>query len=420
MKRVSSKNETDLTQVRTNWTWVLNLFRNLANPIAPILFQFYTNTLMKPIVLCVDDEIDNVEALERLFRNKFTVLKAMSGPQALEILDHHRGPVSVIITDQRMPEMTGVQFLQESISRSPHSVRILLTGYTDIESIIEAVNSGQIYRYLNKPWDPVDLLATVTRAAERFNMNRELEQKNVELSKALQELKTLDQAKTQFMVLINHELKTPLTSILNFTDLLLETSLDEEQELCARRIGKSATRLRTLIEDVLLVIRGEMGTLQVKTESFPCADLKLQVVPEVQEIAVQKHLRTLIRWTDKTVLADRTLILQTLHRLLHNAVKFAHEGSQITLTSDWVPNFDSEHGRSKIRFSVFNQGPSLSGDVVHKIMRPFYLDENMLNHSAGLGLGLTVCQSILRAHGSELKIQNETDGVLVSFELPCL
>jgi signal transduction histidine kinase len=372
---------------------------------------------MKPTILCVDDEIDNVEALARLFRNKYTVLKAVSGPQALDLLDENPDVVSVIITDQRMPEMTGVDFLQESIVKSPHSVRILLTGYTDIESIIEAVNSGQIYRYLNKPWDPVDLLSTVDRAVERFNLNRELEKKNRELSLALSELKTLDQAKTQFMVLINHELKTPLTSILNFTDLLKETRLTEEQELCTLRIGKSALRLRVLIDDVLLVIKSEMGNLQVRADSFACADLKPELPADLQELATQKHLRIVYRWAEKTVLADRGLLLQVLVRLTHNAVKFGVEGSQVLVRSDFVAN--GSHG-GRLRFAVHNQGSAVSGDMIHKIMRPFFIDENMMNHSSGMGLGLTVCQAILRSHGSQLQILNEADGVEVFFELPCL
>ena len=381
--------------------------------LPPTLSRFYTDFHMKPTILCVDDEIDNVDALERLFRGRYTVLKAVSGPQGLVLLDEHPETVSVIITDQRMPEMTGVEFLEKSILVSPHSVRILLTGYTDMESIIEAVNSGQIYRYLNKPWDPMDLLSTVARAVERFELNQELEKKNHELSRALQELKSLDQAKTQFMVLINHELKTPLTSILNFTELLLETRLTEEQELCSRRIQKSAHRLRSMIDDVLFVIKGEMGTLSLRSEPITCSDLRVELPIELQDLIKTKHVKVLFRWSEKIFLADRGLLHQVFIRLVHNALKFATEGSQVLVRSDVV----SDAQNQKLRFAIYNQGPSLSGDVVHKIMQPFYMDENMMNHSTGTGLGLTVCQSILRAHGSRLQFQNEKEGVEVYFDL---
>lgn len=168
--------------------------------------------MTKHTILCVDDEIDNVEALERLFRRKYTVLKATSGKEALEILDQHQGPIALIITDQRMPEITGVELLERSLESHPETVRILLTGYTDLESVIMAVNKGQIFRYVTKPWDPIDLTNSVDHAVDRFAIGAELDKKNKELMRTLEELKSLDVAKSNFMILINHELKTPLTS----------------------------------------------------------------------------------------------------------------------------------------------------------------------------------------------------------------
>nr|HMN68033.1 response regulator [Bdellovibrionales bacterium] len=119
---------------------------------------------MKHAILLVDDEADNVDALERLFRKKYKVLKATSGKDALELIKGNK--VSLILTDQRMPGMTGVELLSESMDTVPDAIRILLTGFTDIDSVISAINSGQVYRYVTKPWDPVDLQATVDQAVE--------------------------------------------------------------------------------------------------------------------------------------------------------------------------------------------------------------------------------------------------------------
>src|SRR6266404_2253285 len=146
---------------------------------------------MRHSILCVDDEVDNVEALERLFRRKYNVLKATSGAEALKIIATEK--VSLIVTDQRLPNMTGVEFLSESMKIQPDTIRILLTGFTDIDSVISAVNSGQIYRYVTKPWDPVDLANTVDKAIERYDMSAELKEKNQALQLALQELRSLDE-----------------------------------------------------------------------------------------------------------------------------------------------------------------------------------------------------------------------------------
>jgi two-component system, sensor histidine kinase and response regulator len=368
---------------------------------------------MKHTILCVDDEIDNLDALERLFRAKYSVLRAASGAEALKILDQNPENLSVLITDQRMPQMTGVQLLEKSLETHPDLVRILLTGYTDIESIIEAVNSGQIYRYINKPWDPVDLISTVDRAVEKYLMTKELKQKNKELSTAFAELKTLDDAKNRFMILINHELKTPLTSIINFTDLIKETKLSEEQEVCVKRIEKGTNRLRSVIDDVLLIVQAETATLKTKIGQFECTDLQIQVSPEALALATQKGLKTVLRWLPKKIIADQLLIQQVLNRLIHNSIKFADDNSQILVRTDLA----QPH---RIRFSVYNKGSRISPAVIDKIMKPFFLDEDVMNHSGGMGLGLTICQSILKAHSARLDVKNENEGVEVAFDLPCL
>lgn len=368
---------------------------------------------MKHTILCVDDEIDNVDALERLFRAKYTVLKATSGFQALSVLDQHPDPVALIITDQRMPQMTGVDFLTQSMKSHADSVRILLTGYTDMESIIAAVNSGQIYRYINKPWDPVDLLNTVERAVERFEMQRELKVKNAELSKALTELQSLDQAKNQFMILINHELKTPLTTIISFAQLLNETHLNEEQSLCLQRIQNGADRLKDLVEDVLLIVSAETKILKPKIVPFESSKLLSALPTNIQKNIDQKSQSIAKKIQDKKMLADQALVGQVLVRILHNATKFGLENSNIE-----IETINTQAHR--LQFKISNQGPQIPDRVIDKILKPFFLDEDVMNHSVGRGLGLTVCQSILRAHGASLSIRNKPTGVEVLFELPFL
>lgn len=369
--------------------------------------------MQKQTILCVDDEIDNVQALERIFRAKYTVLKATSGHEALKVLDQHRGPVALIITDQRMPEMTGVEFLSKTIESHPDTVRILLTGYTDIESVVSAVNTGQISRYLSKPWDPVDLEATVDQAVERFVMSRELKEKNDELNKAYQELKTLDQAKNQFMVLINHELKTPLTTVLSFSELLKETLLNEEQALCLDRIQKGAQRLKNLVDDALIVVGAETRTLKVKISPFDSRSLDVSLPEEISRIQRQKNQTLNMQVIEKRLVGDQALLRQVLLRIIHNAMKFGREGSSIEISTALT----TPH---RVKFSVRNEGSSISPTVIDKIMRPFFIDEDVMNHSTGMGLGLTVCQAILKSHSSQIEIQNVSNGVEVSFEVPCL
>jgi len=134
----------------------------------------------KPKMLVVDDEPDNLDLLYRTFRRDFQVLRAESGAAALEILAAE-GEVAVIISDQRMPEMKGTEFLSKTVPQFPDTMRIILTGFTDVEDLVEAINSGQVYKYITKPWDPNELKAVVQRAAETYEL---LKQRTEELRRA--------------------------------------------------------------------------------------------------------------------------------------------------------------------------------------------------------------------------------------------
>ncbi len=123
-------------------------------------------------ILVVDDEAANLQKLKRTFVNRYPVLAAGSGREALELL-RDAGDVAVIIADQRMPDMSGIEFLRRTLEALPDAVRIILTGYMDADVLMEAINSCRVFRYLVKPWDPPDLLMTVERGLEAHRLSVE-------------------------------------------------------------------------------------------------------------------------------------------------------------------------------------------------------------------------------------------------------
>jgi response regulator RpfG family c-di-GMP phosphodiesterase len=141
---------------------------------------------MKYKILIVDDEPANLRLLERLFRRDYQVISAESGAEALELLKLHN--VALIISDQRMPGMTGIEFLKQAAEMRPATVRIILTGYTDVNALVEAINSGVIYKYATKPWVNEDLKQTVVRGLQHYEATKsqhELKQQNARLSEQL-------------------------------------------------------------------------------------------------------------------------------------------------------------------------------------------------------------------------------------------
>jgi two-component system response regulator AtoC len=122
-------------------------------------------------ILIVDDEQDNLDAFRFNFRKTFDLLTATSGPEALTLLADN--DVAVIVTDQRMPKMTGLELLREAKSVRPDAVGIILTAFTDVDVLIDAINLGQVYRYITKPWEAKEIRGTLQYAIERFHLQRE-------------------------------------------------------------------------------------------------------------------------------------------------------------------------------------------------------------------------------------------------------
>ncbi|MBT8373859.1 MAG: response regulator, partial [Deltaproteobacteria bacterium] len=167
----------------------------------------------KHIILLVDDEKSITKALRRLFRTTgFKIKTALSGQEGLDVLKKSAEPVSLIISDQRMPEMTGARFLEKARKIFPDAIRFLLTGYSDMDAIVDAVNKGEIHRYLTKPWNDDDLLIQVKQGIAQYEMvlenrrlnqltkkqNKELKGLNEDLEqKVIQRTKKIEQKKEQ-------------------------------------------------------------------------------------------------------------------------------------------------------------------------------------------------------------------------------
>jgi len=180
-----------------------------------------------PMVLCLDDEPNVLSALKRLFRGKgWTTITAESGAAGLQVMAAQT--VDLVISDMRMPVMDGAQFLAEVRRRWPDTMRLLLTGYSDVSAIIDAVNRGEIYRYITKPWDDNDIILMVRGALEHQALSREkmrLEALTLAQNQALKELNaSLEdkvQARTRELQLANEQLKANFfTSIKVFSTLL--------------------------------------------------------------------------------------------------------------------------------------------------------------------------------------------------------
>lgn len=143
----------------------------------------------KITILYVDDEMNNLISFKAVFRIKYNVLTAISGEDAIKLLKNNT--VDIIITDQRMPNMTGVEFLESILDEHPDPIRILLTGYADMNAVIDAVNKGKIFHYLTKPWNEEELDMTISRAYDVYKSRMEEKEMTQKLSLSNEQLEFL-------------------------------------------------------------------------------------------------------------------------------------------------------------------------------------------------------------------------------------
>jgi response regulator RpfG family c-di-GMP phosphodiesterase len=216
------------------------------------------------VVLCVDDEPSILSAIKRVLRTEdCNVLLASSGADALEVLAHHT--VDVVVSDMRMPGMDGAQLLAQVRERWPHTARILLTGYADMKDTVAAINEGQIYRYIHKPWDETELRLTVRQAAERMALERERNQlqaltavQNTELKALNTTLEERVQERTAQLSHANEQLKRNyLTSIKIFSSLMELRSgglagHGKRTAQWARKVAKAMERPEDEVQDIFV------------------------------------------------------------------------------------------------------------------------------------------------------------------------
>jgi len=183
----------------------------------------------KPKLLVVDDEPDNLDLLYRTFYREFRVLKAENGPTALDILAKE-GDIAVIISDQRMPHMSGTEFLSLTATQYPDIIRIILTGYTDVVDLVEAINSGKVFKYVTKPWDEEELKAVVRQAVDTHNV---LQARTRELRRSLRQESLLNAVTNSIRSALSYrqilEILTETIGTIFETDVCLVVPYENEQ-----------------------------------------------------------------------------------------------------------------------------------------------------------------------------------------------
>ena len=204
-------------------------------------------------VLFLDDEESILDGVQRLFNKEpYGILTTSSASQAREILNKEK--IKVMVSDQRMPDIQGVKFLREVKDQHPDTIRILFTGYTDSTSAEEAINIGEIYRFISKPWKTAELISTIRQSIEHYDLVTKAKAHEEELELANKKLKALYEMQKEFTSIVSHELRTPLTVIKESVGIVYDETagpINAEQKDFLDTAKRNVDRLARLINDVL-------------------------------------------------------------------------------------------------------------------------------------------------------------------------
>lgn len=382
-------------------------------------------------ILIVDDEPDVLESLFHLFHRTYRVLTAGKAADALELLGQSAGEIHVILSDQRMPGMTGDEFLTRARQIAPDAIRLLFTGYADIQAVGNAINKAGIFRYILKPWDVADLEATIHHATDQYDLVAdrrrlfdELQKANGELTAANRELAESDQLKSAFLEVASHELNTPITIVQGLSELLEMTNPDrpDPERAILSQIREGTRQLSRLVGKMLKLLASGDFRNRLRTEPTDLRALLFEAAEHVGPFVQARSLRFHVEIADDLgrFALDPDKIRDALLNLLTNAIKFTPDQGEIGLTARLAsPDL------AEIR--VHDRGIGLEPRALARLFSPFFTEFDPQHHSSGefgfgkrgLGLGLYLVKTFVELHGGTVAATSEVSkGTEVTLQLP--
>jgi two-component system sensor histidine kinase/response regulator len=342
----------------------------------------------KPRVLYVDDDARQLSAFKAAFRRDYEIFLSNSATEGKMILAENE--IDIILTDQRMPDTSGVEFLESIVSLYPDLIKILVTGYSDMKDAINAINRGHIYGYLNKPWDELELRITIKNAFEICCARLELKNKNAELQKTNSELE-------KFVYSASHDLRAPILSIKGIINFAKSQSSTGGAEYLAM-IEKSINRLDVFVENIINYYQN------VKLE-IPPAEIHFEKMIQDTWASFdffqnKSHIHFTCQVEPQGFFkADEFRVQIILNNLLLNAIKYQTKGR-----TDQSVAIDVHFISNKAILSVKDNGIGIDPEHLDKIFNMFY---RATQEKPGSGLGLYIVKEAIDKIWGSIEVKSK-------------
>jgi two-component system probable response regulator PhcQ len=377
-------------------------------------------------VLYVDDEEKSLKYFTRAFEDQFRILTAANAQDGLKLLEQHQDDIGLLMTDQRMPGEKGVWLLEKTRQLRPRIIRILATAYADMDAAIAAVNTGAIYKYVTKPWDPPQLENTLKRGLEFFMVQRERDQLLKEKMSVLHNMMIADRIVSLGLLAagLSHHIRNALVAVKTFLDLAPAKMEEEKMDLEGLRNPDFWREYYHNVQGQIEKINNLLKDLWTASEK-PAFRFGDQV--HLHEVVGQEILRLETGFTAKKIEVqnqippslpalnvDRPKFCRLFELLLKDEIASLPPGSRVTLSA--MPLNGARADKQEIQVQVSDDGPGLPKEALRLVFDPFVVRSDS---PMEYGIHLMACYFIVHHHGGRIDAKSEEGrGTTFTLRLP--
>ena len=374
-------------------------------------------------VLYVDDEEKSLKYFARAFEDQFRILTAPNAQDGLKLLEEHKDDIGLLMTDQRMPGEKGVWLLEKARQLRPRIVRILATAYSDMDAAIAAVNTGAIYKYVTKPWDPPQLENTLKRSLEFFMVQGERDKLLREKMSVLHNMMIADRIVSLGLLAagLSHHIRNSLVAVKTFLDLAPAKLEEEKMDLNGLRNPDFWKEYYQNVQHQVERINNMLKDLWTASEkpAFEFAD-RVQLHKVIAETILQlkdsfaaKNILVDNQIPDSlpTLNVDKPKFYRLFELLLKDELASLPAGSRITLSASLLKAAPAD--KQQIQVQLSDNGPGLPKEALRLVFDPFVVRSDSPTE---YGIHLMACYFIVHHHGGRIEAKSE-DGKGTSFTL---
>lgn len=368
----------------------------------------------KYAILYVDDEEKSLKNFSRAFGESFRILTAPNAKDGLALLEQHKDEIGVLMTDQRMPGEKGVWLLERARQLQPRIIRILVTAYTDMDAAIAAVNTGSIYKFIMKPWDPPQLDTNLRRALEFYIVQQERDQLLKEKLSVIHNMMIADRIVSLGLLAqgLSHHIRNPLQAVKTFLDLA-PTKLEEEKlhanglrdpEFWRAYYQNAQTQL-----DKITNLLKDLWSAPEKPNSAGGGRVRVREVVDQEIAQLQKQFAARNISVTNEIPADLTEIAADQHKfhrlfelLLRDELASLPTGTSINFSARFVS--ESAGGQAEVEILLRDNGPGLPKEALRLLFDPFVV---RMDIPSEYGINLMACFFIVHHHGGRIDARSD-------------